>query len=90
MYYRSDFDIESKRRIRKDMVEFTRRSGHAHPPLLIVDHWLPLTADDPTKGSYLCEDLMALDNVEPWQIFSPNIDERVVRDLSRIGCLLFL
>ena len=50
-----------------------------------MDHWLPYTDSDQTNGSYLSADLLVLKNVGPEQIFAPNIDARVVRDLEALG-----
>lgn len=81
-------DVEAKRRVRRAFVDFVRDCGLAAPLLLVVDHWLPLSAEDPGRGgTFLSQELLALPNVRPYQIFTPNVDPEVVGRLEALGLL---
>lgn len=78
-------DVAAKRRVRDAFVAFVRDCDQPRPLLLIVDAWLPLSPDDTTRGSFLCEDLLrAIPGLSPEQIFSPNVDAAVVQALRRL------
>jgi hypothetical protein len=80
----SHSNVTAKRAHRRWIIEYVQKHSARLPALFYLDDKLPLY-EGSEEWSYFTDDLLQTGLLKPYQLFSPNMKEDVVRDLQERG-----